>query len=75
MYIVSISTDSRVDSIPEVQEVLTKHGGDITTRLGIHNPNKENAGVIVVAYISDNVEEFIEELNSIESVEANFMEA
>lgn len=73
MYIVSITTKSRMENIPEVQEILTKNGEKITTRLGIHNPDRENAGVIIIAYTANDVEELIEELKSIKDVEANFM--
>ena len=74
MYIVSVSTDARTENIPEVQEVLTQYGKNITTRLGIHNPDKENTGVIIITYVSEDVEEFVETLNSIHDVTANFME-
>jgi len=75
MYIVSISIDKRAKEIPDVQEVLTKNGGNITTRLGIHDPDEERKGLIIVTYIGENIEEFIEELNSIdELISINFME-
>ena len=74
MYIVSISTDSRMKNISEVQECLTKYGSNITTRLGIHNPSKENTGVVIVSYMAENIEEFAEELNTINGAYINFME-
>lgn len=75
MYIVSISIDNRKECIPEVQEVLTRYGKNITTRLGLHDPKKENKGIIIVAYQEDNVEEFIEELNCLPKSDVNYMEA
>ncbi len=74
MYIVSISIEHREKCVPEVQEVLTRYGENISTRLGIHNPEKENTGVIILSYVGENVEEIAEELNGIPEVTANFME-
>ncbi len=74
MYIVSISIEHREKCVPEVQEVLTRYGENISTRLGIHNPEKENTGVIILSYVGENVKEIAEELNEIPEVTANFME-
>ena len=74
MYIVGISVEKRTEEIPEVQEVLTKYGKDIDTRLGIHNQEKEKQGVILVTYQGKDVDSFIEELNSIDGTNVNYME-
>ena len=73
MYIVSIKTEKRKEEIPDVQQILTTFGEAIDTRLGIHTKN--NQGLIIVVYTKENVEEFVEELNTIGSVTANYMEA
>lgn len=73
MYIVSIITKKREKEIPDVQQILTNHGESIDTRLGINL--KDNHGLIILVYTGKNVEEFIEDLNSIGSVTANYMEA
>ena len=75
MYIISIKTDSRLENISEVQEVLTKYGKNINTRLGVHNPAEEDLGLIIITYVAENVDEVVEELNSISDVVANFMKA
>lgn len=74
MYIVSITTNERVESVPGVQEVLTNYGTNIRVRLGVHNPDKQDSGLIIVAYTDSEVDQFIEDLNGIEGTEVNFME-
>lgn len=73
MYIVSITVDKRDKEIPDVQSVLTEYGENIEARIGLHNTSKE--GLIIVVYNKENVDEFIEELNSIGNVSVNYMEA
>jgi ACT domain-containing protein len=73
MYIVGIENDMRKENASEIQNVLTNHGEKITTRLGIHDPGEENKGLIIVTYIDEDIEEFIEELNMIDGVEARYM--
>ena len=75
MYIVSISVEKRQAEIPEVQDILTKFGENILARLGVHNCKKEKHGLIIVVYEAENIEEFIEELNTIKNIQVNFMEA
>ena len=65
MYIVSISVNSRNLVVPEIQNVLTKYGEKISTRLGMHDSTKENRGVIIVSYIDEDIDQFVEELNGI----------
>lgn len=74
MYVVSISVDSRKENIPEVQEVLTKYGEKISTRLGIHNNINEHNGIIITIYTQNDVEDFVEELNTISGTSVNYME-
>lgn len=75
MYVVSISVDNRIEDACNVQEILTKYGKNINARLGIQNPKGDNTGIIVVIYTEENIDEFVEELNSIKNVIANYMEA
>lgn len=74
MHIVSISVDNRLETIPDVQSVLTKYGKNIITRLGIHDPDKLYKGIVIISYIGDNIEKFVEELNTLKDVDINFME-
>ena len=72
MYIVSIKVEKRHKEVPEIQSILTKYGESIDTRLGIHTKDKQ--GLIVVVYSKENVEQFVEELNSIGNITSNYME-
>ena len=74
MYVVSISIDSRKENVPEVQKILTKYGEKISTRLGIHNNVDEHNVIIIAIYTSSDVEDFVEELNTINGTNVNFME-
>lgn len=74
MYVISIAVDSRKEIVPEVQSVLTKRGDKIITRLGIHDPGEKNKGIMILTYIGEDIEEFIEELNTLDSLNVNFME-
>ena len=73
MYIVSILINKREEQVPGEQEILTKYGKNITARLGLHKC-KDGDNLIVVVYDSEDVEEFVEELNAAGNVSANFME-
>ena len=73
MYIVSIKVEKRNEEIPDVQKVLTNFGEAIDTRLGIHT--KDNQGLLIIVYSGENIDEFVEEINSVGSVTANYMEA
>jgi metal-responsive CopG/Arc/MetJ family transcriptional regulator len=73
MYIVAIQNDTRKENACELQDVLTDFGDNITTRLGIHDPDEKNKGIIIVTYIKEDIEKFVETLNSIDGVEAKFM--
>lgn len=74
MYIVSIAVDNRVETIPDVQGVFTKYGKNIITRLGIHNPDKPYEGIMIISYVGENIEEFVEALNMLNDTKVNFME-
>ena len=71
MYVVSIKVEKRNAEVPEVQEILTKYGDGIETRLGIHTSEKQ--GIIIAIYSKENVEQFVEEINEIGNVSANHM--
>lgn len=75
MYVVSISVENREREIPEVQEILTKYGDNITTRLGVHNLMRNDGNVIIITYMAEDVEDFVEDLNMVEDVSVNYMEA
>ncbi|MDO5555885.1 MAG: hypothetical protein Q4G09_04405 [Clostridia bacterium] len=76
MYIISIRVSKRRLEVPELQHILTEYGKNIYARLGLHNQETdEKNGIIIIAYNSENVEEFVEDLNSIKDITANYMQA
>lgn len=78
--IMAIKIDPRVSTAPTVQEVLTKYGCIIQTRLGLHEANKTscaNSGLVILNLIHDEKEEINnlkEELNGINGVTAKLIE-
>lgn len=72
--IMGIRLDHRARSAPRVQEILTKHGSTIISRLGIPDPSKEDG--LITLYMkaaADEVQELSRELSSIEGVTINTM--
>lgn len=78
--IMAIKLLPRNEVAPKVQEILTKHGCIIKTRLGLHEASKEvcsQAGLIILDLLNDNtdeIKELLEELNSIDHVTAKLLE-
>ncbi|MCX7920421.1 MAG: hypothetical protein N3B21_00135 [Clostridia bacterium] len=68
--IMGILVDKRTQSAPKVQEVLTKHGDSILSRVGIHDPGEEQHGLITlnVRDKKDRIESLAKELESLEGV-------
>ena len=48
MAIMGVRVDKRTQSAPKVQEVLTKYGDSILSRVGIHDPGEEQHGLITL---------------------------
>lgn len=74
MYLISIKNQNRKETAAEVQALLTRYGENITTRLGIRDPENDKKGIIIVTYNQEDVENFIEDLNKIHEVEVNYMD-
>lgn len=78
--IMAIKLLPRNEVAPKVQEILTKHGCIIKTRLGLHEASKEacsQAGLIILDLLNDNnneIKELLEELNSLDHVTAKLLE-
>ena len=72
--IMLIKLEPRISTAPAVQEVLTKYGCIIHTRLGLHEATKDscsNSGLIVLNLMTDEEEEIIklkEELDNLKGV-------
>ena len=78
--IMAIKIEPRVKNAPEVQEVLTKYGCIIQTRIGLHEASQtscSNAGLILLNLIDNNDDEISklkEELNNIQGTVAKLLE-
>lgn len=78
-YIIGVRMDNRIDNAVKFQEVLTKNGCMIKTRLGLHdisNDDCANDGIIVLQpYGSkEDVEALVNELNSLEGIMARYID-
>lgn len=76
--IMGITIDSRSHHAPEVQEVLTRYGCIIRTRLGLHETAKETCserGLILLEIPgeSNDVNNLVHDLQDIEGVRVNTM--
>lgn len=73
--IMGVLVDKRTKSAPRVQEVLTKYGDSILSRVGIHDPGEEEHGLITLN-VRDKAERLMEleqELESLEGVQVKTM--
>ncbi|HHY95633.1 MAG TPA: hypothetical protein GX513_11590 [Firmicutes bacterium] len=46
--VVAVKLEARSTFAPKVQEILTKHGSVIKTRLGLHELSREEEGLILL---------------------------
>ncbi len=69
--IMGILVDKRTESAPRVQEILTKYGDSILSRVGIHDPGEKQHGLITlnVRDKGERIDALAEELESLEGVE------
>jgi len=74
MYIISIKIGDRIEIAPDVQEILTKYGKNINTRLGIRGKRDIFEGNIILIYENENIEEFLEEFKKFDEIKINYME-
>ncbi|MCM1992589.1 hypothetical protein [Oceanirhabdus seepicola] len=76
--IMAIAINPRTKSAPTVQEILTKHGCIIKTRLGLHETSEATCsqrGLILLQLRPDaeNIEKLKADLTNIEGVTVNTM--
>ncbi|MCX8132272.1 MAG: hypothetical protein N3I35_19525 [Clostridia bacterium] len=66
-----ILVDKRTKSAPRVQEILTKYGDSILSRVGIHDPGEEEHGIITlnVRDKSEKISSLAEELEALDGVQ------
>ncbi len=71
--VMGIVVSNRVEEAARLQEILTKYGCTIRTRLGLHEASKEKCsrnGLILLELVGDSFkwEELENELNTIEGI-------
>ena len=71
--VIGIVVSNRVEEAARLQEILTKYGCTIRTRLGLHEASKEKCsrnGLILLELVGDSFkwEELENELNTIEGI-------
>lgn len=68
--IIGIMINKRTDKAPIVQEVLTKHGDKILSRVGLHNIDERDRGLITLTVQStkEEMDELLSELSNLEGV-------
>lgn len=78
--IILIKVEPRDEVAPKVQDVLTKYGCIIKTRIGLHDVcecNKENEGLIVL-HIStkdeNKCDELVNELSQLKGIKVKYIE-
>ncbi|RCX12736.1 hypothetical protein DFR58_12035 [Anaerobacterium chartisolvens] len=69
--IMGVLVDKRTQSAPRVQEILTKYGDSIMTRVGTHDPGEKQHGLITLNILdrSDKILALAEELGALEGVQ------
>lgn len=77
-HIIGIHVGDRYDEARQVQEILTRYGCSIKTRLGLHNTNGQNCsqgGIILLQLIPDDEKAplLIKELSNLEGVRVKEM--
>ena len=76
--IIGIHITNRVRHVPAVQEVLTKFGCFIKTRIGLHDTGDNSCspnGLIIIELLGDESKshEFVSELTAVEGVDIQQM--
>jgi hypothetical protein len=74
--IMGILVDKRTKSAPRVQEVLTKHGDSILSRVGMHDPGEEEHGLITLSIrdTGEKIQQLSEELESLDGVDVKVID-
>lgn len=77
--IMAIKVNGRAANAPVVQEILTKYGCNIKTRVGFHEANEDHCsmdGVLLLQLFGDpkEIEAMFSELDKLEGVIPKFVE-
>ena len=78
-YIIAVRMENRIENAVKFQEVLTKNGCKIKTRLGLHEVDDNvcsNDGIIILQPCGnkEDVEALVKEFNSLEGVTAKYID-
>lgn len=74
--IMAVSIDNRLHDAPKFQELITRHGCIIRTRLGLHDINscsKEGLILLQLYGEEENIQALGNDINSLNSVKAKWM--
>lgn len=75
----AIKVNGRIAQAPLVQEILTKYGCNIKTRVGFHEVNEDKCsmdGVLILQLFGEDadIKEMLKEMENLEGVAAKFIE-
>ena len=78
-YIIGVRMENRIDGAAKFQEMLTKNGCKIKTRLGLHEVSDDacsNDGIIVLQPYGnkEDVEALVKDLNSLKGITARYID-
>lgn len=78
VHIIGIQVEDRYDEAQQVQEILTRYGCSIKTRLGLHNTDGNycsQGGIIILQLLPDKEESglLINAMNKLEGVQVKEM--
>ena len=78
-YIIGVRMENRIDGAAKFQEMLTKSGCKIKTRLGLHEVSDDacsNDGIIVLQPYGnkEDVEALVKDLNSLKGITARYID-
>lgn len=74
--IVAIHLKNRSGDAPDMQEVLTDHGGIIRVRLGVHAPDHPSDEGLILLHVcgeEDEARHLVDSLNGMDDVHAQMM--
>jgi len=78
-YIIGVRIENRIGNAVKFQEILTKNGCKIKTRLGLHEVSDDacsNDGIVILQPYGnkEDVEALVNELNSLEGITARYID-
>ena len=76
---IAVRVSNRIDEVPDVQQVFTKYGCSIKSRLGLHEVSDNSCakdGLIILVCVGqeNELKSFVQDLNKIAGVKAASMD-